>query len=204
MIVTDSNTSTFTPCPAGAYLASLRRMIDLGTQTSTFEGKTHAARKVLFVWEVTDPDIFTDTGKPYTVAKRYTRSLHEKSALRKDLASWRGRDFSADELKSFDLDAVLGKPCLLSIVHVEKDGKTFANVAAVMRPAKGMTGSDPTEPLVQFDLAAPDWHTFDALGDRIKAQIMAAPEYLAARTAAPSTPAPAGTGFDDMDDDIPF
>ena len=40
-------------------------------------------------------------GKPFLVRRRYTASLHEKSALRKDLESWRGRAFTNVELDGF-------------------------------------------------------------------------------------------------------
>jgi hypothetical protein len=59
MILTENTSSSFTPCPAGSFLASLRRIIDLGTQTSTFEGKTTSARKVLLTWEIVDADTYT-------------------------------------------------------------------------------------------------------------------------------------------------
>jgi hypothetical protein len=205
MILTENTASSFTPCPAGSYLASLRRIIDLGTQTSTFEGKTTSARKVLLTWEIVDADTFTEDGKPYLVSKRYTRSLHEKSALRRDLASWRGRDFTPEELRGFDLDSVLGRNCMLSVVHVDKAGSTFANVGAVMKAPKSLTGADPSEPLTLFDLDKPDWQVFEHLGDKLKAQIMAAPEYMAARKPkAPPPLAEGETAFADMADDVPF
>jgi hypothetical protein len=200
MIVTENISSNFTPCPAGSYLARLVRLIDLGTQQTDFQGEAKTAHKALLTWEILDEDTHLDDGRPFTVSKRYTVSLHEKAALRKDLASWRGRDFTPEELKGFDLADVLGKTCFLSVVHAEKDGKTFANVAGVMKAPKGMTGSPPTEPLLHFDLAAPDWHVFDTLPQRLQEQIAGSPEYAAAR----AKPVPAGNGFDDLDSDVPF
>ena len=224
MIVTDTGGSAFTPCPAGSYLARCVQLIDLGTQASTFEGQEKRARKVLVAWEVLDDECRRDDGQPFVLSKRFTLSLHEKAALRKTLASWRGRDFTPVELKGFDLATVLGKEAFLSVIHTEKDGKTFANIAAVMKPPKGMVGTPATEPLVHFDLTAPDWTVFAQLSPRVADQIAQSPEYAAlnppARVAASApaqpasaarpvqTPAPApasaGSGFDDMDDDIPF
>lgn len=79
-----------------------------------------------------------DDGKPFIVQKRYTASLHEKSKLRPELESWRGRAFTEDELKEFDLEKLLGANCLLNVAHVVKDGKTYANVTAVMPLKRGM------------------------------------------------------------------
>jgi hypothetical protein len=89
-------------------------------------------------------------GKPFMVSKRYTRSMHEKAILRKDLAAWRGRDFTADELKGFDLSMIIGKNCLLNLVEnkSEATGKTYTNIAGITPPIKGMpslavTSSEP-------------------------------------------------------------
>ena len=244
MILTDTGGTTYAPCPAGSYLARCVQLIDLGTQQSTFEGKPKSARKVLISWEILDDDVRRDDGQPYVVSKRFTQSLHEKAALRKTLAAWRGRDFTALELAGFDLAALLGKDAFLSIIHADKDGKTYANIAGVMRPPKGMVcpAGCGIEPQIHLDLAAPDWTVFAGLSSRLQEQISASPEFqaltpprsvsltprpapaapaparpapapaaarpapaAAARPAPAPQPAPAaGSGFDDMDDDVPF
>lgn len=227
MIVTDTGGTTFEPCPAGSYLARCIQLIDLGTVESNFEGKPTRARKVLIAWEILDDECRRDDGQPFILSKRFTQSLHEKAALRKTLAAWRGRDFTPLELKGFDLKTVLGKDAFISVIHADKDGKTYANIAAVMKPPKGMTAQvDSAEPLIHLDLSAPDWQVLAGLSSRLQNQISESPEYQAlpnkpksvslapvAPTPAPrpSAPAPkpqpkadAGSGFDDMDDDIPF
>ena len=56
------------------------------------------------------------------------------------LRSWRGREFTSAELFGFELETVIGAPCMLSIVHnVGRKGGTFANVSGVMKLPKGMT-----------------------------------------------------------------
>lgn len=236
MILTDSGGAAFTPCPAGSYLARCVQLIDLGTQTATHEGETKRARKVLVAWEVLDDECRRDDGAPYILSKRFTQSLHEKAALRKTLASWRGRDFTPAELKGFDLKAVLGQNAFLSVIHTDKDGKTFANIAGCMKPPKGMTAQvDSVEPLLHWSINEPDWTVFEQLSSRLADQISASPEFklltppksvtlptptapaAAVQTPAPTpratAPAPApqapavadtGSGFDDMDSDIPF
>ena len=67
---------------------------------------------------------------------RYTLSLHENAALRRDLQSWRGRAFTETELAGFDLKTVLGVPCMITLVH-SPDGK-YANIQAVAGLPKGM------------------------------------------------------------------
>jgi hypothetical protein len=193
MILTETSSANFTPCPAGTFLARCCQIIDMGTQQVEYQGEAKPAHKVLIRFEILDRDTYTDSGGAYTVSKRYTASLHEKAALRRDLETWRGAKFTDAELQRFDLAGVLGKTCLLSVVHETKGDRTFANIAGVMKAPKGMTGSEPSEPLVHFDLAAPDWQVFDRLGDKLKAQIAASPEFKAARQ---QQPAPAATGDD--------
>lgn len=184
MILTETSSANFTPCPAGTFLARCCQIIDLGTQRVEYQGEAKPAHKVLIRFEILDRDTYTDSGGAYTVSKRYTASLHEKAALRRDLETWRGAKFTDAELQRFDLAGVLGKNALLSVVHETKGDRTFANIAGLVKPPRGMTGSEPSEPLVHFDLAAPDWQVFDRLGDKLKAQIVESPEYKAARAKA--------------------
>lgn len=125
----------FTPAPAGVHPGVCCDVVDLGMVTSQWEGKKTTKHKVRVVWQI--GEIHPETQKPFIVSKRYTASLHEKAALRKDLQSWRGRPFTNEELKAFDLDAVVGANALLNIVQVEKDGSTYANVDAIMPVPKG-------------------------------------------------------------------
>lgn len=224
MLLTDTGGTAFTPCPAGSYLARCVRIVDLGTQTTDYQGETKTAHKVLLAFEVLDDETRRDDGTPFVIQKRYTASLHGKAALRKDLASWRGRDFTPQELKGFDLAAVLGKDAFISVVEQTKDGRTFANLASIMKPPKGMRAPEGTanEPLLHWDMAAPDWAVFAQLHPKLAAQIEASPEFAALQkparvslpapapaaptaTRRPPPPAAAGaadSGFDDMPGDF--
>lgn len=212
LTVSETASGTFEPCPAGSYMARCVRIIDLGTQETEFQGKTLQQKKALLSWEVLDEEARRDDGEPFLLSKRYTASLHEKAALRKDLASWRGRDFSPEELAGFNLKNVLGRECFLSVVHVEKDGKTFANIAAIMKLPKGATAPEGCgqEELLLWDMSAPDWEVFAKLPKRTVEQIEASPEFKALKQPA-SVPmgtdtaaSTSSTPFDDMDDDLPF
>jgi hypothetical protein len=118
--------SKFTPAPEGLHLAVACDVVDLGMQTTPF-GEKHQ----IDIWwqlEARNPD----TGDRFVVRKRYTASLHEKAGLTKDLVLWRGKPFTPEERKGFDLEKLLGACCQLQTVHkVTDDGKTFTNVAAV-------------------------------------------------------------------------
>jgi hypothetical protein len=138
----------------GTYNARCVRIIELGTQLRSFNGDSKESEMCLMDWE-----LFGEEGpeaKPYLINARYTLSLHPESSLRKILKSWRGRDFTPEELAGFDLYNVLGKDCLLSIIHNKSAEKTYANVAGVSPLMKGMVGKlkafEATTPLLYFSL----------------------------------------------------
>lgn len=131
------NKPDFVPAPAGAHPAICCDVVDLGILEVSYNGKTNKQHKIKIVWQL-DED--RDDGSPFRVQKRYTLSLHEKSNLRKDLAAWRGRDFSAEELEGFELDTLIAVPALLNVIHAPgRDGQTWANIASLMRLPKQMS-----------------------------------------------------------------
>jgi hypothetical protein len=71
--------------------------------------------------------------------KRYTLSLHEKANLRRELETWRGKKFTAEEGEGFDLEKLLGANCQLQVIHNEKDdGTVYANVQAIVPAGRGL------------------------------------------------------------------
>lgn len=164
MKVSGNNESSYQLPPAGIHRAVLFQVCDLGIQETTWQGVTKHQHKVRFAWELTDE--LMDDGKPFSVSKQYTANLGSKANLRKDLESWRGRPFTNEELDGFDLQNVLGAPCMVNVVHNENNGKTYANVTAVTPLAKGMEKPVAHNPLLHFDLdnytaeqesALPEW-----------------------------------------------
>ena len=125
----------FTPAPAGVHQAVCCDIVDLGLVATKWEGKERTSHKVYLIWQIEETN--RETGKRFTVRRRYTASLHEKADLRRDLQSWRGKPFTSDELRAFDLDKVLGAGAQLNLVHVERDGIVYANVSAIMPVTKG-------------------------------------------------------------------
>jgi len=136
----------FPTAPEGTFAGVCVDEIDLGKVKSTFGGEERERNMVRLVWQI-DEEMDDDTADKFNMPRNsrhivkqdYTASLDEKSKLRKHLQAWRGRAFTFDELVGFDLEKIVGVPCLVSIVHATgKKGGTFANVEAVMKPAKGM------------------------------------------------------------------
>src|SRR5215831_6323651 len=128
--------------PAGLFQGVCVDVVDLGLVDVTFNGKTRQQNKLRVVWQSEER---RDDGKPFLLSRRYTASLSEKASLRKDLESWRGRPFTPEELDGFDIENLLAVNAYLNVLHAERDGKTYPNVASVAPLKKStprMTASD--------------------------------------------------------------
>lgn len=134
-IIAKASGTNFIPAPAGTHSAVCVDVVDLGMLEVAFGGKKKTQHKIRIVWQI--EEVMADN-KPFIVQKRYTLSLHEKAALRKDLESWRGRGFTPQELEGFDVETIINVPCLLNVIHTVKDGSTYANVSSIMRLPKSM------------------------------------------------------------------
>lgn len=205
LIVNGSSASNIPPVPAGTHLAVCNMLVDLGEQYNERYG--NSSRKVLIGWEIPEEKIELEDG-PHsrTIRKQYTASLNEKSNLRKDLAAWRGRDFTPEELKAFDLHNIVGASCMINVIHTKKDDRSYANISAIMALPKGMGKGSLTEKPLVFDLDTaslddveelPNW-----IGDIIKKsstyQEKLSAEQVTAETELTELP-------DDFDDgELPF
>ena len=130
----------FQPIEAGTYPARCYSMVHIGTITENINGEEKTNNKVRVTWELpTELKEFKqgEGEKPWVVSKEYNLSMHEKSSLRKDLKSWRGKDFTDDEAKAFDVTKLLGVACMLSISHKESKGKTYLEISGVSPLMKG-------------------------------------------------------------------
>lgn len=187
--------------PSGAHIAICHRICDIGTQTSEMFG---LKRKIVIFWELPhERVVFEGVEKPLGISKIYTVSLNKKANLRKDLVGWRGRDFTADELKGFELKAILGKPCQLSIEHNE-EGR--AKVGSVIGLPKGMQVPGTFNPLVEWSIDDGKGPVYDKLPDWVKTMADACLEWAPKDETAPghvSTPAAESTD-NPPEDDIPF
>jgi len=133
-IVAKSGTD-YKPAPAGTHSAVCVDVVDLGILAVTYAGETKEQHKIEIVWQIAED---RDDGKPYTIKRRYTCSLHEKASLRRDLESWRGKPFTDEECQGFDIEVLIGVPCMLGVVHNTTAKGTFANPSAIMQLPKGM------------------------------------------------------------------
>lgn len=206
-IATKSN-GNYSPPPSGMHIARCYRLVDMGTQPKTFQGKpTGEARKIMASFELLIEEKMED-GRPFTISKSWFLSMHEKASLRRDLESWRGRRFSPEEEAGFDVSKLLGAYCLLNVTEEQgQDGGTYTTIKAITPMVKGMEKPAPINANFVFDMDDPDMNAFEKFSDKMKDTIKGSREWKArasghriATTATTTT----GSGFNDMDDDIPF
>ena len=126
--------------PTGAHIAVCYRVIDLGTQETTYLGQKKLTHQILISWEMPD-ELMTD-GRPFSIHKRYTYSSSPKANLRKDLESWRGKSYSDDQAREgVPLHKLVGHHALISVEHKRSaKGRTYGNIKAIAPLPKAMHG----------------------------------------------------------------
>jgi hypothetical protein len=190
LIATDAGGGgNFKRVPAGAYIGRCYSLIDLGTQLTDGQYGQKMQHKLRIGWELFGED---DNGQPLTVdidgkevpmtiSKSYTVSLHEKASLRKDLAAWRGRDFTDEEAKAFDVSKLIGAYCMVNVTTSETNGKTYSNVAGITPLPSALKNAKPAPvhaPVV-FDLDQPDMAVFATFHEKLQDAIKRSPEWAA-------------------------
>lgn len=141
--------------PAGTYQGVCYAVHDIGNQKVVWQNQEKIKHQVIIAFEI-DKLIETDgeyKGKRYVLSKKYTLSLSEKANLRKDLESWSGQSMKAYEKSGYDLEKLIGKNCMLSVVHTNaSNGNTYANIGAIMGCPKGVQTMTP-----ENDGSPPEW-----------------------------------------------
>lgn len=213
-VAKNSGGGDFKRVPAGVHVARCFSLVDLGTQLTSGQYGEKMQHKIRIGWELFGEDeegkpltILSD-GKemPLTISKSYTVSLHEKAALRKDLAAWRGKDFTDEEAKAFDVSKLLGAYCMVNVTTSETNGVTYTNVAGLTPLPAALKNSKPSpvHSTVVFDLDNPDMEVFSRFHEKLQEVIKKSPEWAALnRQQAPNNSAPPPT-VEEIDDDVPF
>lgn len=215
-VATDAGGSgNFKRVPAGVFIGRCYSLIDLGTQHTEGQYGVKLQHKIRIGWELFGED---DQGQPLTVevdgkdmpmtiSKSYTVSLHEKSSLRKDLAAWRGKDFTDDEAKAFDVSKLLGAYCMVNVTTSETNGKTYSNVAGLTPLPGALKNAKPAgvHEFLVFDLDEPNMEVFATFHEKLQDAIKRSPEWAKLHGGKPRHEPPVmETEGASEDEDIPF
>lgn len=208
IIATDKG-STRVLTPAGNYIARCYQMVQIGTTTEIVMGKATTAPKVRIGWELpTEKKVFDESKgeQPLVISTDYTLSMHKKSNLRQTLASWRGKDFTEEEAKAFDVTKLLGKPCFLNIIHkpgVADPTKMYEKISSITPLPKGVTCPDQITPM--FVLSYDEWsdEKFLSLPDFVQEKIKSSAEFQK-RLRPDTTHIPEASEVTEVLDDLPF
>ena len=169
--------TNFKPLEDGTYLAICCGMVDLGTIYNEKYDKNQD--KVMILWEVPGETVEVN-GKeePRILSARYTSTLGNQGNLRRDLISWRGRDFTDDELEGFKLQNVVGASCFLNVQNNKSEnGKTYTNVVGVMALPKGTKKAEMTVKPIVFDFDTGTLSDVEELPEWIRDQVKASITY---------------------------
>jgi len=181
IIATSNGSQNYAPVEAGNYVARCYSMIHIGTCTEEIMGVKKDLNKVRLTWELpTETKVFKEENgeQPYVLSKEFTLSMHEKASLRATLEAWRGKGFTEDEAKSFDVTKLLGVPCMVNVIHkVSKAGKTFADIKGVTPMPKGLQCPQQINPTFEFSVLEFDEDKFNTLPDFLKDKIKNSKEF---------------------------
>lgn len=137
---------TFVPAPEGLHHAVCVDVVDLGMKDTQW-GPKH---KIQIRWQIAERQ--ADDQQRFLVSNQYTLSLDKKANLRRDLETWRGKKFSDEEGRGFDVENLIGANCQLNIVHnTGSDGTVYANPSAIVPAARGMEKLSPESYVRQKD-----------------------------------------------------
>lgn len=173
--------STYTPAPEGTHLARCFQMIQIGTIQEEYMGKPKMMNKVRLsfelpmktkVWKEGEP------AKPLVIHKEYTFSMAEKSNLRKLIEGIIGTTLIDSEAFAFDVEHIVGKPCLINIKHkTSAKGNVRDEIASASPLMEGQTCPPQFNQTNILTYSNWDEDKFSFLPDFIKEKMMESTEF---------------------------
>ena len=146
-------TSMRSLAPAGEHNAICIAAFDLGVQRSSKPSWPNK-RQIALMFEMDSPIAEGPlAGQRHRLSKTFSATLNESGTLMKTLVTWFGKDPTCriGATRQFNPAELVGKPCVLTVVHVERDGATKARIASITMHRPGMpvlsSDYDPAEVL---------------------------------------------------------
>tara|TARA_R110000782_G_scaffold100140_3_gene186144 strand:+ start:920 stop:1621 length:702 start_codon:yes stop_codon:yes gene_type:complete len=233
MVTVSQGGGDYENLPVGRYKAQCYKIIDTGTRSESFQGQPEKKRHKLFLyWEITQQlqvengnevwaDVQMSDGRPFSVSKPYTASLNENATLFKDLKSWRGRSFTDEELKGFELGKVLRVTCELELIGRGDETDSRTKIEGIYKPDGGPKVVETINEAAEFDIelycqefkgnssaeSKKMCDIWEDLPEWMKEEIENSFEVRAAKGSSPASKDNGMSDFtkdEDPDEDIPF
>lgn len=178
--------------PAGTYAARLYLIVDLGHQWTQFANKPGKWSHQIYIgfeipeltFEAEDKVTGEKAIKPRVIGRTYTLSYYKESRLKGLVQALIGRSLTDEEQNrtGYPLETLLGKPCLISVIHKDgmKDGEpvTYANLDSIVGAPKGMTVPELYNPTVVYSISSdPEQKVYDKLYPWLKDRIAKSREF---------------------------
>ena len=163
-----TTTKTYERPEPGVYPARCIQVVELGRHKNRFfnpetdKPEQEYRQELLIAWELSE---LMQDGRPFTVSWRDRNLISEKSNLFKLLTGWRGKPFTPQELRRFELKNILDKCCYLNLVESppDRNNRTWVNVESAIPLPKGI-GCDPRfNDLIDFSIEDIDTPLFGQL-----------------------------------------
>ncbi len=134
--------------PAGAYIATLYSVVQLGTMSGEYKGAPTKKNKIRLTWELPEEmREFDGEMKPMVVGKTYTASLYEQAKLRPIVEGILGE---IDE-ETFSIEKLVGKPCMVQLAPAEYLGNEYMDVVSCTQLPKSVPAPKQINPSVYLD-----------------------------------------------------
>lgn len=176
----------FVLCPPGNKLANCFAMVMVGTVMESFKGATPVPTEKLFIgFEMTNDRHVFDEEKgpePFIIWVEYLLSLHKKANLRKMVESWAGQSYSDKEMEEFELNELIGSPCMANVIaDTNQKGEERRKIANITAIPAGVTPPAMYYPPLLFTYSNPFNHeAFNRIPEWIQNKMKTSKEYQAA------------------------
>lgn len=206
IIATSNGSTNFEPIATGNYPARCYSMVHIGTIEENIMGTLKKLNKVRITWELpTELKVFKEENgeQPCVISKEFTLSMHEKATLRSFLKNWRGKDFTDEEAKSFDIEKLISAPCMLNITHkTKKDGSgVYAEIGSISTMPKGFPCPEQIHPSFVWTYENFDQEKFNSLPEYLRNKMITSDEYRLALSGGQEHESPTAQ---EEHEDLPF
>lgn len=174
---------------SGTHVATVYKFMNLGTRFQEYQGvlKEYPDTLITLTFETDEEHEFTyknEDGteekvmKPLVISKEFTLSMGAKSNLRPFVEGIIGAKLTDEEAGAFDLEDLVGRACLITVVHkTSAKGSVYANITSASPLMKSMQAPVLVNPVVIFDVKTATKEEIEALPKFIQEKITISDEY---------------------------